>query len=382
MEEKKRRGVKHNIPLDIVEEIMLKLPVKSLVRFKAVSREWRGAMESKCFEEKHMRYKKSLQGGQASYVEIPLEKKGQINLQNLLLTSNGILQYASLYPPIMHLPPYYGFKISASCDGLFCLYNIYTRVFHLVNPATTSHRILPDLISEVVVSGHVRHSLVAGIGRENSVSPRYKLVCYFNDDNKKDNESTRCKVFALDSNTWRYVDGPPVGRVHYDHPMMHLDGVIYSFSYYLENNHFEQDHKVLAFDLHTETFQTFPITPAIEFTYINCICMCVLNHRICIFKRHVCYQSDLFYKLWGLDINKRTWDIMYSINVSCIPSKVRGWTIAPIATINNYVIFSNSYCFIWGHSGSKNKDDFIINRTSSPSPYFMSYVETLVSAYQ
>ena len=38
MEAKKRGGV--NIPHEIVEEILVKVPVKSLVRFKGVSKEW------------------------------------------------------------------------------------------------------------------------------------------------------------------------------------------------------------------------------------------------------------------------------------------------------------------------------------------------------
>ncbi|EFH53058.1 hypothetical protein ARALYDRAFT_904436 [Arabidopsis lyrata subsp. lyrata] len=52
----KRRGSefeKIHIPNDIVEEIMVMLPVKSLMRFRAVSKHWRSLITSKEFGERY-----------------------------------------------------------------------------------------------------------------------------------------------------------------------------------------------------------------------------------------------------------------------------------------------------------------------------------------
>lgn len=207
------------------------------------------------------------------------------------------------------------------------------------------------------------------------MSPRYKLLWFFECDNKRVNKSTRCMVFTLDTNTWRYVD-PPNCRVHYDHPLIHLDGVMYCFME--KESHFEKDLKLLVFDLHTETFESISITPDIGCRYCRELSMCVLDHRISIFKRFV-DDNDRFFKIWGLDVHKRSWEMMYSIDLSCFPPEFIEWRIIPMATINNYVIISNFDCTIWVLYSSKN---CILYRTSFSCNFIMSYFETLVSAYQ
>ncbi|KAG7559612.1 F-box domain [Arabidopsis thaliana x Arabidopsis arenosa] len=332
---KRRRG---NIPQEIVDEILTKLPVKSLVRFKAVSREWRGTIESNFFIEKHNQYQKSLQLRQVRIILLSEEKRyNGLALENMLISSSGIIP-VSPYLPIRAFNRFDGYKISEPCDGLICLYT-QTRIFSLFNPATTSRRRLPKPTSIVCDGGHRVFTLL-GIGRENSVSPRYKLLWFFEFDNRRMNKSTRCMVFALDTNTWRYVD-PPKCRVHYDHPQIHLDGVMYCFTHNMEQqSYFEKDLKLLAFDLHTETFQSISITPDIGCRFCRELSMCVLDHRICIFKRLV-DDNDRFFKIWGLDVHKRTWEMMYSIDLSCFPPEFKEWRIIPMATINNYVILSN-----------------------------------------
>ncbi|ESQ35329.1 hypothetical protein EUTSA_v10009448mg [Eutrema salsugineum] len=364
MEREKRCG---NVPQEICDKILMKLPVKSLVRFKAVSRGWRGTIESKYFIEKHIRYQKSLQGRQVRIVVLSEEKRyNGLALENMLVSAYGIVP-VSPYLPIRAFNRFDGYKISEPCDGLFCIYT-FSRKVNLVNPATTSRRRVPDPISPISY----------GIGRENSVSPRYKLVWFFECDNEWVNKSTRCMVFALDSNTWRYVDPPPC-RVQYDHPLIHLDGVMYCFTHYMEkHSHFEKDLKLLAFDIHTETFQSFLLTPDIRCSSCRELRMCVLNHRICIFKRSV-DDNDLFFKIWGLDINERSWETMYSIDLSCFPPEFKDWGIVSMATINNYIIISNGRRTIWVLYSSKN---CILYRTSFSFNCVMSYFETLVSAYQ
>lgn len=42
------------ITTDVVEEILVRLPLKSILRFKTVSREWRSLMESRRFADRRM----------------------------------------------------------------------------------------------------------------------------------------------------------------------------------------------------------------------------------------------------------------------------------------------------------------------------------------
>ncbi|XP_019100849.1 PREDICTED: putative F-box/kelch-repeat protein At1g12870 [Camelina sativa] len=203
MDAKKRRGV--NILDDIVEEILVKVPVRSLVKFKAVSKQWKGTIESKWFADKQVRSQKSLGGGQARIVKIVPRcfgrktRRTRLTLENLLLMPPNGLVYTSPYRLIRHPRPRLRlrlrrYKISEPCDGLFCIYTK-DRELILVNPATNSSRILPDpnpdpYPSTLPEDVWRRQITLVGIGRENVAN------------------NPRCKVFALDSNTWRYVDPP------------------------------------------------------------------------------------------------------------------------------------------------------------------------------
>ncbi|KAL1191577.1 F-box/kelch-repeat protein [Cardamine amara subsp. amara] len=46
---------------DVVEEILLRLPLKSILKFKTVSKQWRSILESRCFGEKRRMIMKKLQ---------------------------------------------------------------------------------------------------------------------------------------------------------------------------------------------------------------------------------------------------------------------------------------------------------------------------------
>ncbi|CAH8252343.1 unnamed protein product [Arabidopsis lyrata] len=139
MEEEKRRC--RQIPQEIVEDILVKLQVRSLMRFKAVSRDWRGTIESKFFLDRHFRFQKSL-GEQARILTISSETRyDRLAFDTMLFSTNGIVHEISPYPPISPIHRFKGSKISIPCDGLFCLYSC--TLMSILNPATTCCRSLP-----------------------------------------------------------------------------------------------------------------------------------------------------------------------------------------------------------------------------------------------
>ena len=58
VEEEKTLNPIYIVPEDLLEEIFLRLPLKSILRFKAVSKEWRSIMESRSFAERRMKAEK------------------------------------------------------------------------------------------------------------------------------------------------------------------------------------------------------------------------------------------------------------------------------------------------------------------------------------
>lgn len=140
MEKEKRRG--GNIPLETVEEIL----VKSLVRFKAVSKEWRGTLESKYFIEKHIGFQKSRRGHSRILALSSEESCDGIVFDSMLFSTNGILHEISPYLPIKSFRESEGIQITLPCDGLFCMYTIRSTItrISIFNPATTCCRSVPD----------------------------------------------------------------------------------------------------------------------------------------------------------------------------------------------------------------------------------------------
>lgn len=59
----------HQIPEDVLMEIMIRLPVKSLLRFKCVCKNWYDIIQNRKFTCSHLRFQK-------------LQNKGRIFLQH------------------------------------------------------------------------------------------------------------------------------------------------------------------------------------------------------------------------------------------------------------------------------------------------------------
>lgn len=140
-----KKSCGHMIPQEIIDEILVRFPVPSLVRFKAVSRDWRTTIESECFLERHYEFQKS-RGGQARFLAVSGDTRyNHLAFDTLFFSTTGIVHEISAYPPVTPTHLFEGSKISESCDGLFCLYS--DTCMSILNPATTCFRTLPYLAS-------------------------------------------------------------------------------------------------------------------------------------------------------------------------------------------------------------------------------------------
>lgn len=73
-----------NIPHDVVvDQILEKLPVKSLLRFRAVSKQWRTEIESPRFQERHLRHQQKSRDPSILICHPRLEKRGKASLRLL-----------------------------------------------------------------------------------------------------------------------------------------------------------------------------------------------------------------------------------------------------------------------------------------------------------
>ncbi|XP_051125204.1 F-box/kelch-repeat protein At3g23880-like [Andrographis paniculata] len=119
-----------NLPPELIEEILFRLPAKALLRFKAVSQSWHSVITSVYFAAAHLNHEKTGNGSYSKknrylipqgshafpwrhHLEIELDTDG--NICAWPLVNNGLRGVPKLLNP-RRRPPY---DVLCCCDGLF-----------------------------------------------------------------------------------------------------------------------------------------------------------------------------------------------------------------------------------------------------------------------
>nr|XP_016480135.1 PREDICTED: putative F-box/kelch-repeat protein At1g12870 isoform X4 [Nicotiana tabacum] len=144
------------LPGDAMVEILLRLPVKSLLRFRAVSKSWYGFLSSPDFIQMHLRHgqqplhEKLLRVSDRGPRDTPtisffsVDRTVTVNADDDI--DDGVDVYKNnndLYPSsVVDLPfpssPDDEVRIVGSCNGLLCVHFNRTSNIILWNPATIS----------------------------------------------------------------------------------------------------------------------------------------------------------------------------------------------------------------------------------------------------
>ncbi|KAJ7004332.1 hypothetical protein NC653_009262 [Populus alba x Populus x berolinensis] len=106
-------GTKNHIPEDMVMDIFLKLPVKSIIRFSCASKFWNSLITSPIFIKNHLsKFKQRKQ-------LFLLRTSNPIVSYSLHLDNNSLDRYSQLEFPIQNKADL--FEIYGSCNGIVCL---------------------------------------------------------------------------------------------------------------------------------------------------------------------------------------------------------------------------------------------------------------------
>ncbi|PON48918.1 F-box domain containing protein [Trema orientale] len=249
----------HSLSEDIMIKIMSKLPVKSLLRFKCVSKQWFSLITTDSYfittqlhhsstsklcilygdEYKH-------QEKETIYVDRMLLIRDQSTVEDLHLDH---------HPPVDQR-----FEIVGSCNGLVCVRLLdsppgYTNIV-LWNPATKDSRYLPEPMS---LQGKKDSKNIMSFGFDHH-SKDYKLVI-FELNNYKDWVGTmfRFQVFRKSSNSWSQTlvndlsSGYKYKLVAGDiTDSVILNGILYLFGHESSDN--DTSYTIFSFSLTNEKF--------------------------------------------------------------------------------------------------------------------------------
>ncbi|KAK6160216.1 hypothetical protein DH2020_003597 [Rehmannia glutinosa] len=194
-----------HIPQDIFQEILSRLPVKTLMRFKSVCKSWKTLISDPNFSKLHL--EKSVDQNRTRFMFLhdyfqctlayaPPDGTSETNNKPINTNeSNGCVDFL------------------ASCNGLFCVGNAKDEIF-LWNPSTIESKKIPGSKIEFPrFSNCTWASVFFGLGYD-STSDDYKLVRVSMFDTEK--FQTEVKIYSRNNNTWKRIrDFPydfPIGR--------------------------------------------------------------------------------------------------------------------------------------------------------------------------
>ncbi|KAL3726640.1 hypothetical protein ACJRO7_031535 [Eucalyptus globulus] len=179
---------------DILIEILSSLPVKSLMRFKCVSKRWQSLIADPGFAKSHLQRLKARD-------IIPSQrivKSSPVQTIDYELFDGGIGGDEDSVVVKFHEPRMddsrWELVLVGSCDGLVCL--SFHVGFLLYNPTTKESRNLPD-------SNNFPEDFFLGVGDEFF----HGFGCDYASDDYKIVQGDGCQVaiFSLKSGSWRYI---------------------------------------------------------------------------------------------------------------------------------------------------------------------------------
>jgi len=132
------REIMQLLPHDTVEDILERVPVKSLLRFKSACKQWKLTIESQYFQAKQLICSaggKDLNLVLVSEVPSTLVLPHHVTADSPPLKTNVLLISSERY----HIYQLF----HNSCDGLVCLFDYQTLNNIVYNPATRWHRRFP-----------------------------------------------------------------------------------------------------------------------------------------------------------------------------------------------------------------------------------------------
>ena len=184
------------VPDDVVFDILTRLPVKSLIRFRCVSISWNSIITNPSFITTHFSFNlnqsKSLSNNTHNGF-LQFSYKSSRELCTLVCNSYKTLTHVSKFqiPILTH-------RIAAFCNGLFCLANFDDELSHIIYLWNPSVRKFKKLIAETRLKG----ILVVGVNFGLAYHPQnndfklLRLVCY----GKK--PSSVAEIFTLSTDSW------------------------------------------------------------------------------------------------------------------------------------------------------------------------------------
>ncbi|XP_010507722.1 PREDICTED: F-box/kelch-repeat protein At2g43445 [Camelina sativa] len=265
---------------ELLEEILHGLPLKSILKFKAVSKQWRSILESDLFMERRMNVQKNRRKILAAYncnygrrpCILPAETRFQGDEEIVYLHCDPALP-------------------SMTCDGLVCITE--PDWFNVLNPSTGELRRFPPG-PDPVKGAHANWLL--GFGRD-KVTGSYKIVRMCFDD------CYELGLLDVGTGEWSQLMPPP-HIIDAGSKSVHVNGSIY----WLQIRRY---YSILTLDLHKQRFYRVPYPD----TWVTQETQLVnLEDRLAISMTTKVGPGEWTLEIWCMDLEEIRWSKNISWN--------------------------------------------------------------------
>ncbi|KAK4283593.1 hypothetical protein QN277_000528 [Acacia crassicarpa] len=234
------------LPDELIEEILSRLPVKSLLRFRCVCKRWNSLISDPYFVRKHLRL--STQSPNFTHHRIILScTTAEFNFKSCHV--NSLFNNPSTISEDLHYPVKNKFRhdgIIGSCHGLLC-FAIKAESVLLWNPSIRVSKKSPPLGNNWRPGCYTAF----GFGYDH-VTDDYKVVAVFCDANVYFNE-TKVKIYSMASNSWRKIQDFPFGVTPYQNSGKFVSGSLNWAANYSSGP--TSLWVIVSLDLHSETYR-------------------------------------------------------------------------------------------------------------------------------
>lgn len=318
-----------NLPDDVLIEVLSRLPVKSLLRFKCACKQWLSLISGPGFAL--LQYKRTARN---SPPKILLSKRSLYSkdspLRSFDCSTTSLHDQRALTR--LHFPfirPDGMVRFIGSCHGLICLALDNYREIFIWNPSTGAYTKLPADPDATYDYDIVKY----GFGYDSSTNG-YKVMFYFQeiDHKREDNlqdDNSRCIdiqgiVFTAKTNSWKKVEHG-FGSIHCCCEARNFQGrpmgtLVNESLHWLTNNQCEFGlFGITAFDLATDKFSRVP-KPDFDYAH-QAMGLGVVGGRLCLLALGAKVELWVM-KEYGV---KCSWQKLYCLGISIGADDYGNW---------------------------------------------------------
>ncbi|XP_028774126.1 F-box/kelch-repeat protein At3g23880-like [Neltuma alba] len=288
-----------NLPGDLMMEIMMRLPIKSLLRFKCVAKSWYALITDSSFITKQLEYSNSITKNRCLKLIFQSHRPRKHPPCISLISKDEpyVLHHIEL-PQILQNDLELIF-IYDQCHGIFCLHlvfkgqnegqlllwNIGSKEVKVV-PAASQRK--PEYIDDSII----------GFGFD-PITKDYKVVRFVKkpwEEEEEEEEEPPVEVYNLSTNSWRTIDvDVPNYELAYPSWSSYLNG-FYHWLAFVRNDEIDNNALILSFDFNKEVFRTIQLDPGIN---LSCVAnVAVANDCLaCV----TAYNWPLKFEIWVMN---------------------------------------------------------------------------------